>query len=54
MLRLERLTERSANAKLNQHEAELKRLVIEHFYLFGSTVRVSTAAGARKSGKLVP
>src|SRR5258708_7266328 len=26
-------------AKLKQHEAELKRLGIEHLYLFGSTAR---------------
>jgi predicted nucleotidyltransferase len=28
-----------AIAKLKQHEAELKRLGIEHLYLFGSTAR---------------
>src|SRR5271156_6409922 len=28
-----------AIAKLREHEAELKRLGIEHLYLFGSTVR---------------
>jgi predicted nucleotidyltransferase len=28
-----------AIAKLKQHEAELKRLGVEHLYLFGSTVR---------------
>jgi uncharacterized protein len=26
-------------AKLKQHEAELKRLGVEHLYLFGSTAR---------------
>jgi uncharacterized protein len=26
-------------AKLKQHEAELRRLGVEHLYLFGSTVR---------------
>lgn len=29
----------AAIAKLKQHEAELKRLGIEHLYLFGSTAR---------------
>jgi hypothetical protein len=28
-----------AIAKLKQHEAELKRLGVEHLYLFGSTAR---------------
>ena len=28
-----------AVTKLKQHEAELKRLGVEHLYLFGSTVR---------------
>src|SRR5712671_7440150 len=28
-----------AIAKLKQHEAQLKRLGVEHLYLFGSTVR---------------
>ena len=28
-----------ALAKLKQHEAELKRLGVEHLYLFGSTAR---------------
>ncbi len=28
-----------AVAKLKQHEAELKRLGVEHLYLFGSTAR---------------
>jgi uncharacterized protein len=28
-----------AIAKLKQHEAELRRLGVEHLYLFGSTVR---------------
>ena len=28
-----------AITKLKQHEAELKRLGVEHLYLFGSTVR---------------
>jgi len=26
-------------AKLKRHEAELKRLAVEHLYLFGSTAR---------------
>jgi uncharacterized protein len=29
----------AAIAKLKQHEAELKRLGVEHLYLFGSTAR---------------
>lgn len=29
----------AAIAKLTQHEAELKRLGVEHLYLFGSTAR---------------
>jgi predicted nucleotidyltransferase len=33
-------------AKLKQHEAELKRLGVEHLYLFGSTARGEARADA--------
>jgi Nucleotidyltransferase domain len=43
LLLTRRLVERSeAIAKLKQHTAELKRLGVEHLYLFGSTARGET------------
>ena len=35
-----------AIAKLKEHEAELRRLGVEHLYLFGSTARDEAHAGS--------
>ena len=35
-----------AIAKLKEHEAELRRLGVEHLYLFGSTARDEAQAGS--------